>query len=91
MSKYLQAGELFRQREQVAHQDLQVNRQFHNGDTATKDALAPELSTISAETLRIGRELHSLGFSVRVENAGNWSEYQLREGGEIVSSFEIQK
>ena len=88
-NKYLQAGELFRQREQLAHRETKLNQQFHGGDTATKDSIAPALSECGQQSLDIGRKIHDLGLSVKVESYRGHSTYRLMDGRDEISSFEV--
>lgn len=89
MSKYLEAGEFFRQREQVARREAKLYQQFHNGDTATKDSIAPALSECGQQSLTIGRAIHALGLTVKVESYRGHSTFRLLDGREEISSFEV--
>lgn len=89
VNKYFRAEALFRARETVAREELEAKRQFHAEDSLSKSELAVEQQRIDDEALRIDKELHSLGFSVRVKKSRDQDEYQLCEGSKMISSFFI--
>lgn len=93
MSTYLRAGELFRQREQLQHKIVKFNREFHAANSEQQDKMAAQQSELGAQTVTIGRELHELGFRVRVENVAGLDVFHLvdRSDDQELSSFEVHR
>lgn len=93
MSNYSKVGELFRQREQLQYKIVKANREFHAANSARQDEMASEMSALSAQTVTIGREIHDLGFRVRVESVRNIEVFHLidRSDDAELSSFEVHR
>lgn len=92
MSKYLQAGDLFRKAERATREKLVLDRQFHAGDSTQKDELAPVISAAMQSANEAAFGLHSLGFSMRVEKANErWDVVKLLEDGDEIAHYEIQR
>lgn len=92
MENYSKAGRLFREREQVSRQIVAVEREFYAANSVQQEEIAPRLSALGAETVRIGREIVGLGFKVRVDRVGNNVDvFSLSDSEGVLSKFEVRR